>query len=155
MECLCFMIPWSVLFLQPMEDNAKGNYNFSILTPSLGSMWYTQMRANVEKPSIHITQILDSGPPWGSHNPFRISAQSPSTSINWMQRVERESLGCKKNQFWASVCMQTSGQNRLSRGKQTKGKSWISLHSSYYVTNEPFILNQCVLQLHLIIVSET
>lgn len=119
------------------------------------SMWYTQMRANVQKVFVHIAQILDSGPPWGSHNPFRISAQSPSASINWMQKVERESLGCKKiNSGHLSACRPQAKTDWVVE-KQTKGKSWISLHSSYYVTNEPFILNQCVLQLHLITVSET
>lgn len=49
-------------------------------------MVFADKTANVEKMSAQIAFLLDSGIPWGSHNPFRISAQSLSTSIKLMQK---------------------------------------------------------------------
>ena len=59
-------------------------------------MVLTDEIANVKKILVQTVFLLDSGISWGSHNLFRISAQSLSTSINLMQRGEGESLGRKK-----------------------------------------------------------
>ena len=56
------MIPYSVLFLQPINDKPEGNYNFSsVFTLLRVLVVHTDERARVEKAFIHIALILDPG----------------------------------------------------------------------------------------------
>lgn len=60
------MIPYSVPFLQPLNDKPKGNYNLSsVFTLLRVFVVHTDERASVEKAFIHIALILDPGTLWG------------------------------------------------------------------------------------------
>lgn len=144
-----------------MKENKKENKLISSLLDTLVRihMAQTNKTANVAKILVQNTFLLDSGMPWGSCSPFRISPQSLSTSINLMQRGERESLGHKKSIL--GICLHANLRQKQIEYQKSRQKGNPRFYCAvpwccfYYVTNEPFILNQCILQLHLIIVSKT